>query len=133
MRAVGPLALALALLALAVGGASGLNPAGGVAQSGGEADLLCDEGGVQVSYSLTADLSAVNGVTVAGIDGDCKGAMLQVRVELQGGGTIVHTIASLTSGGSRSFNINPAVPVDNLVGVRVLIIGQDQEPPNKND
>jgi hypothetical protein len=132
MRGVGPLVVALVLLALAVGGASGLNLAGGVAQAGVEADLRCDEDGVQVSYGLTADLSAVNSLTVAGIDADCAGAVMVVWVD-RASASPLQFLAVPLSPGSRSFGISPPVPVEDLVGVRVLVIGHDQEPPNKND
>ena len=131
MRGIGPLVVALVLLALAVGGASGLNLAGGVAQAGFEADLRCDEGGVQVSYGLTADLSAVDSLTVADIDPDCQGAVMIVWVDRVSASPLQFFVVPLSSG-SRSFGFSP-VPVEDLVGVRVLVVGQDQEPPNKND
>ncbi len=129
-RATGFL-VGLMLLALVAGNAAGLLPAGGIAQAGQEADLLCDEDGVSVSYGLTGDLSSISSVTVSGIDSDCSGTVMLVRVQFDS--EPLNFLVVPLSPGSRSFTISPARPVQALQGVTITIIGQDQEPPNKND
>ena len=59
--------------------ASALTVNGGTIQ-GGQSGVTCDNSGVKANWGLETDTNTVNNVRVSGIDANCKGADMFVKV-----------------------------------------------------
>jgi hypothetical protein len=131
LRKVRLLLVALAAGSAVFAGASGLFALGGLVASGSEGDLLCDESGVLLSFTLVG--SDVTKAKLTGIDPDCEGASLVLSFHIDPGPDQSQTVFSLGGTGQHEYTFSPAVSLVALQSASFVIIGHDQEPPNKGD
>jgi len=121
--------LVFALVSLGAASASGLPVGGAVVQSGAEADLRCDEGGVTVSYATSG--ANVTHSTISGIDAHCFGATMNVTWDVEPG--LDQTLSTTLATTSSLKMFEPPILISALAGVTVVIYGHDAEIPNLND
>lgn len=113
------------IVALAVGAAVGtvgyasasvLQVDGGVIQYG-ESGVTCDADGVTANWGLETDDNTVRSVRISGIDADCVGADMFVRV-----GTTQLT-KTLTGAESEGFSFTTFKTPQEIDGVKIWIEG----------
>jgi hypothetical protein len=121
-------ALVFVVVSQAVGWAAGASVSGATIAAGADNDLLCDEDGVTVTYTLVG--SSVTHSLVSGIDADCKGATLVATWDVFPAGPSLNDqgllVGSLSSTSAQK-TFSPAIAVTDLLGVVITIFGNDDE------
>jgi len=118
------------VLAATLGVAAALPVSGGLVQGGGDADLLCDEDGVELSYSVSG--GSITDATVSGIADDCDGVSMIVVFDVDPGSDQTFLVFVVVTD-TYSFNLVPDIPVTELSGVTITWAGIDDEVPNQGD
>jgi exosome complex RNA-binding protein Csl4 len=123
-----------ALLAVSLAAASGLILTGGTVSSGAESDLVCDEDGVRLTFTLSG--SDVTHATVSDISADCKGVTLFLLFDVAPAGPGSEdqkTFVVPLNSSSFQFTFSPSIASGDLISSRITLVGQDQESPNAGD